>query len=174
MGEGGERSVYRDIPAEMRGLIEPIVTDHGLELVDVERRGGRPPWLLRVVVDTCDGDGRVPVDRCAELSREIAVQLDAADAVPVRYQLEVSSPGLDRRLAREKDFAAACRQEVRIETRAPLDGRRRFRGVLESFEAGLARVRVDGREVAIPFAEIARASIVYQFKREDFAGRRDR
>jgi ribosome maturation factor RimP len=166
--------VYRDIPEEMRSLIEPIVTDHGLELVDVERRGGRPPWLLRVVVDTCEGDGRVAVDRCAELSREIAVQLDAADAIPVRYQLEVSSPGLDRWLAREKDFTAACGQEMRVETRVPLDGRRRFRGVLESFDGDVARLRVDGREVSIPFAEIARARIVYEFKREDFAGQRGR
>jgi ribosome maturation factor RimP len=126
------------------------------------------------VVDTWEGDGRVAVDRCAELSREIAVQLDAADAIPVRYQLEVSSPGLDRWLAREKDFTAACGQEMRVETRVPLDGRRRFRGVLESFDGDVARLRVDGREVSIPFAEIARARIVYEFKREDFAGQRGR
>ena len=65
-GAAGSRvDVYRDIPEEMRALIEPIVADHGLELVDVERRQGRAPWTLRVIVDTRSGDGRVPVDQCA-------------------------------------------------------------------------------------------------------------
>jgi ribosome maturation factor RimP len=155
----------------MRTLIEPIVQDHGLELVDVEQRRGRAPWLLRVIVDTAEGDGRVGVDRCAELSRELSAGLDAADAVPVSYRLEVSSPGLDRVLAREKDFAAACGREVRLETRAPRDGRRRFRGRLLAFGDGVAHLAVDGREVAIPFADVARAQTVYEFTREDFAAR---
>lgn len=163
--------MYRDIPEEMRSLIEPIVSDHGLELVDVERVQGRAPWRLRVIVDTREGDGRVPVERCAAVSREVAVALDAADAVPVRYHLEVSSPGLDRVLAREKDFAAACGREVKLETRLPIEGRRRFRGRLVSFEGGTAHLVVDGTGVDIPFDRIARARSVYEFTREDFARR---
>jgi ribosome maturation factor RimP len=164
-------NVYRDIPEDMLRLIEPIVAGHGLELVDLERHQGRPPWTLRVIVDTPGGDGLVPIERCAELSREIAVQLDHADAVPVRYQLEVSSPGLDRVLAREKDFSAACGREVRLETRTPLEGRRRFRGRLLSFDAGVARLAVDGVEWSVAFEEIARANAVYEFTRHDFAQR---
>jgi len=119
------------------------------------------------------------VRRGGRLAREAEVEvvvglgggsaLDAADAVAVRYELEVSSPGLDRVLAREKDFAAACGSEVRVETRQPVDGSRRFRGRLVSFESGVARLLVDGREHAIPFAEVAKAHAVYQFSREDFA-----
>jgi ribosome maturation factor RimP len=161
--------VNRDIPEELRVLIEPIVDDAGFELVDTLLTRGRAPWLLRVTIDTPEGDGRVPVDRCAEVSREIGSQLDAADAIPVAYRLEVSSPGLDRLLAREKDFERALGAEVFIETRRPQDGRRRFRGTLLGFEAGVARVRVDGNEVAIPFAEIAKARSIYRFTREDFA-----
>jgi ribosome maturation factor RimP len=163
--------VYRDIPEDMRTLIEPIVADHGLELVDVEHHQGRPPWTLRVIVDTASGDGLVPVERCADVSREIAAQLDAADAIPVRYQLEVSSPGLDRVLAREKDFVRACGREIRLETRTPLDGRRRFRGRLLTFDAGIARMSVDGSEVSIHFDDVAKARAVYEFTREDFAQR---
>jgi len=161
--------VYRDIPEEMRNLVEPIVADHGLELVDFERHQGRPPWTLRVIVDNPSGDGRVPIERCADVSREIATQLDAQDSIPVRYQLEVSSPGLDRVLAREKDFARACGQEVRLETRTPLDGRRRFRGRLLSFDDDVARLSVDGSEVSIAFSDVARAHTVYAFTRDDFA-----
>jgi len=112
--------MYRDIPEGLRILIEPVVEDAGLELVDVTITRGRPPWLLRITIDTREADGRVSVDRCAEVSREIEVHLDAAEAIANAYRLEVSSPGLDRILAREKDFSAACGSEVRIETRRPL------------------------------------------------------
>jgi ribosome maturation factor RimP len=163
--------VYRDIPEDLKALIEPIVEDASFELVDVLLARGRQPWLLRVTIDTPSGDGRVSVECCAEVSREIETHLDATDAIPVPYRLEVSSPGLDRPLAREKDFAAACGAEVRIETREPLDGRRRFRGLLLDFQDGIAKVSVDGREVEIPFAEVAKANRIYQFTRDDFAGR---
>jgi len=166
--------VYREIPEEMRALIEPIVDDHGLELVDVDLKRGRAPWTVRVIVDTPEGDGCVPVDECAQVSREIGSHLDAGDLIEARYTLEVSSPGLDRVLAREKDFAAACGREVKIETRAPRDGRRRFRGRLIGFDEEVARLLVDGEEVEIAFADVARANAVYEFTREDFARRASR
>src|SRR3990172_892178 len=76
----GEQTVmYRDIPEELRSLIEPIVQDFGFELVDVALHRGRSPWQLRITLDTPQGDGRVSVERCAEVSREIGTQLDAAD-----------------------------------------------------------------------------------------------
>jgi len=171
---GDERIVYRDIPEEMKQLIEPIVQDHGLELVDVERSQSRVPWMLRVIVDTREGDGRVPVERCAEVSRELGVSLDAANAIPVAYNLEVSSPGFNRVLAREKDFSAVCGRDVKVETRAPIEGRRRFRGRLLDFEIGVARIALDGDQVAIPFADVSKAKVVYEFTREDFAGRSGR
>ena len=164
--------MYRDIPQELRALVEPVVQDHGLELVDAAVTRGRGPWLVRVTVDTPAGDGRVDVDRCAEVSREIDTQITAADAIPALYRLEVSSPGLDRLLAREKDFAAACGSEVRIETHRQLDGRRRFRGRLVGFAGGVARVAVDGSEVEIPFEEVSKANRIYEFSRADFAGNR--
>ena len=89
-------SVYRDIPEELRALIEPVVDEAGFELVDVQlARGGRP-WTLKVTIDTPESDGRVSVDKCAAVSRELGSQLDVADAIEANYRLEVSSPGLDR------------------------------------------------------------------------------
>jgi len=161
--------VYADIPEELRGRIEPVVSDHGLELVDVEFTRGRAPWRVRVVVDTPAGDGRVSIDVCAAISREVGAQLDAHDAIASAYNLEVTSPGFDRVLAREKDFQAACGGEVKLKTRHAIEGRRTFRGHLESFEEGVARLRVEGREVMIPFGEVAKANAVYEFSREDFA-----
>jgi len=152
-------------------VIEPVVEEHGFELMDVVVTRGRHPWLVRVTIDTPAGDGAVSVEACAAVSRELGSNLDAVDAVPGPYRLEVSSPGLDRMLSREKDFAAARGAEVRIETRRPLAGRRRFRGRLLAFDAGVATLSVDGREVSIPLACVARANTVYRFTRADFAAR---
>ncbi len=162
--------MYRDIPEELRSLIEPVVEDAGLELVDVMLRRGSPPWLLRVTVDTTSGDGRVPLDRCALVSREVATQLDVADAIESSYQLEVSSPGLNRVLAREVDFSRAVGSEVAIETRRPLEGRRRFRGRLLALDGEAVSVAVDGTEFRIPFSEVAKAKTLDEFSSADFTG----
>jgi ribosome maturation factor RimP len=163
--------VYRDIPDDLRVLIEPVVGDHDCELVDVEVLGGGSQGLLRVTLDSVSGDGRISIECCAEVSRELQTQLDVADVMQGAYRLEVSSPGLDRVLAREKDFGAAVGEEVKIRTRRPLEGRRRFRGTLVSFEDESARVLIDGKQVEIPFDEIEKANILYQFSRADFAER---
>lgn len=160
--------MYSDIPEDLRGLIEPIIEEHGYELMNVETVHGRQSVLLRITIDSQTGDGRVPVDAIAGVSREIGTQLDAADAIQGEYRLEVSSPGLDRMLSRAKDFAAACGREVRIEARRPLDGRRRFKGDLVDFQDGMAQVCVDGQTVRIAFDDIQKASVVYAFSPADF------
>ena len=158
-GAEGKSTVYRDIPEELKALIEPVIADHGCELMDLETVHGSGQTLLRITIDTPSGDGRVPVDTLADVSREVETQLDASDGeggvqLPFTgaYQLEVSSPGLDRKLAREKDFAAACGEEVKLRTRRPLDGRRRFGGKLVSFE------------------DVEKANTVYSFSSADFGG----
>jgi ribosome maturation factor RimP len=161
--------MYRDIPPRLRELVEPIVVGHGLELVDAEILSGPGGPVVRVVVDTPAGDGRVAIERCADVSREIGTGLDAAADFARGFRLEVASPGLDRLLAREKDFVAACGAEVKIETRRPLDGRRHFRGELVAFAEGVARVRVDGADHIVPFDEVARARRVYHFTPADFS-----
>ena len=164
--------MYRDIPAELKAMIEPVCLDHGCELVDAAvRRGG--PGLLRVTIDSERGDGQVPVDTLARLSREIETQLDASDWMGGEYNLEVSSPGLDRVLGREKDFRAAMASgsEVKLQTKQPLDGRRKFTGVLVGFEGSVARLRASDCEVDIHFDQIEKANTVYRFTRDDFKGR---
>ena len=162
--------MYHDIPDDLRAHIEPIVADHGCELVDVERLGGQGKTILRVIVDNESGDGRVEVDVLARISREIEAQLDAADAVAGAYDLELSSPGLDRVLAREKDFVAAVGEKVKLKARRPLDGRRHFKGTLVGFDAGKVRIEIDGKDVSVPFEAIEKANKIYEFSASDFGG----
>lgn len=161
--------MYRDIPEELRLLLEPAIEDAGLELVDLTLTRGRGPWQLRVIVDTGAGDGCVPVDDLAVVSRELGTLLDAADAISASYRLEVSSPGLDRILAREKDFVAALGRTVKVQTRLPIDGRRRFRGVLVACEEGKVELALDDERVCLAFADVAKASVVYEFTAADFS-----
>ena len=178
MGKSGHRvrffcfraeSVYSDIPEEILLLVEPVVRSHALELVDAEWIRSRGSNTLRVIVDTPATDGRVSIERCAALSREVGVHLDASPLFGERYSLEVSSPGLNRRLAREKDFGVACGSTVQLETRKPLDGRRNFKGELCDFQNGELWLRVDGQDVRLPFSSIAKANVVYEFSSKDFA-----
>lgn len=161
--------MYRDIPEELRTLVEPAIEDAGYELVDLMLVRGRGPWQLRVTIDNPAGDGCVPVDRVAEVSRELGTLLDAADAIAEAYRLEVSSPGLDRVLARAKDFEAACGSKLKLETRLPVDGRRRFRGELLAFDGTRVEMLVDGENVSVDFADVVKANVMYEFTAADFS-----
>jgi ribosome maturation factor RimP len=154
--------MYRDIPDALRELLEPIVRDHGQELVDAILALGRER-RLRVIVDTPEGDGKVDVDACARVAREIGHAIDATGLIDGSYELEVGSPGVDRPLAREIDFERAVGRRVSIETREPRCGRRRFKGPLVAFEAGRARIDSPSGATEIPFAEIARAKSFFPF-----------
>ena len=170
----GAEPIYRDIPEELRELIEPVVLEHECELVDVDVARNRGQGLLRVTVDSPTSDGRVPIENCVAISREVETLLDAADTMPGAYQLEVSSPGLDRLLGREKDFLAAVGLTVKLRTRRPIEGRKRFRGRLLSAEVepGASEIEVklevDGVDVSIPFDEIEKANSIYEFSSTDF------
>jgi ribosome maturation factor RimP len=153
--------MYWEIPARLLGIVEPIARDHGLEIVDA--RFGRGPGraLLRIIVDNEQGDGRVTVDACAAFSREVGRALDVAEFSSAPYMLEVTSPGVDRTLAREIDFVRAVGRRIHVETRRSLGGQRRFRGELVEFAGGALHLQTDAKRVQIPLEAVARANAVY-------------
>jgi len=137
-----------------------VVDALGLELVDVEylTQGGR--WIVRVYVDR---EGGVTLDECAMLSRELGPLLDVKDVIPHEYVLEVSSPGLNRRLKKEKDFVWARGKKVKLRIRNPIDGRRNFTGMLTDVREGDLLLEVEGGTVVIALREIERANVVFEF-----------
>jgi ribosome maturation factor RimP len=135
-----------------------------LELIDVQHRpeGGR--MVLRLLLDRPEGG--VTLDDLTRMSRELGDVLDAHDAVPGRYHLECSSPGLNRPLIRPEHYARAVGRRVRVETQVQIGGRRRFHGRLEGVTGeGITLEDPDVGTVAIAFPAIDKANIEFEFGR---------
>src|SRR5579862_6793788 len=123
----------------VREVVERVAASRGLEVVEVELRGGGKARMLRIVIDKPSG---VTHEDCANVSREVGTILDVEDAVPGgSYLLEVSSPGLDRKLLRAADYERFLGSRVKLTTREPVDGSRNFEGRLESVDGN--RITVD-------------------------------
>ncbi len=145
-------------------LAEPLALAAGLEVVDVQYRpeGGRQ--VLRLLIDRPEGG--VTLDQLSAVSRELGDVLDAHDAVPGRYQLECSSPGVNRPLVRPAHWARAVGQRVRVRTRTPIDGRRQFHGTLDAATDDSAVVQdPDAGRVEIPLADVEKANTECDFSR---------
>ena len=138
---------------QVREIAERVAASSGLEIVEIELRGGGKARVLRIVIDKPAG---VTHEDCANLSREVGTILDIEDVVPgASYTLEVSSPGLDRKLLRPADYERFTGSRVKLTTRQPLNGNRHFEGKLESFHEGrltldVSPVRKKARESDVP------------------------
>jgi ribosome maturation factor RimP len=144
--------VQEFVAAKAAEVLEP----QGVELVDVgyRREGGQ--WVLRLYIDR---PGGVTLDDCAKVSRQVGDLLEVSDSIDHAYTLEVSSPGLDRPLKKESDFARYQGREVRIKTYSPLFGRKNFRGKLLGLREGRVEVEVEGQTFAIPREAISKANL---------------
>jgi ribosome maturation factor RimP len=140
----------------VRTLVEPVIADLGLELFDVELTGG----ILRVTVDKAGG---LDLDAISDTSRAISRLLDEHDPVPGRYTLEVTSPGLERRLRTPEHFVRAIGSEVSVKTTAEVDGERRFKGTLVAADDAGVTVRADDVEHRIAHDQIDRARTVFEW-----------
>ena len=138
-------------------LIEPTVASLGFELVGVLWRDGRSRGLIRLYIDHDDG---VTVDDCARVSHRVTGLLDVEDPMPGGYDLEVSSPGMDRPLFLERDFARFAGSDMNVTLRHPLAGRRRFTGTLDGYRDGVVLVDERGTEHRIAISEIESANLV--------------
>jgi ribosome maturation factor RimP len=126
----------------VQAIAERVAASQGLELVELEMRGGGKARMLRLFIDKPAG---VTHEDCANLSREVSTILDVEDAVPGgSYVLEVSSPGLDRKLFRPVDFERFQGSRVKLTTRMPVNGNRHFEGRLEHFESGRLTLDLSG------------------------------
>jgi ribosome maturation factor RimP len=137
-------------------LLEPTVNALGYELVDLDYRAGHG-GLVRLFIDK---QPAVMLSDCELVSEQVGALLEVEDPLPGDYVLEVSSPGLDRRLRTPRHFAEAVGREIKVELRRAQDGRRRFRGRLTAVEAATVVLEVDGVAWRLPMTEIDQARLV--------------
>ena len=148
-----------DLSARVAEIVAPSIAAMGYELVRVQLMGGRAP-VLQVMAERADRAG-MTVDDCAEISRAVSALLDVEDPIEGAYALEVSSPGIDRPLVALKDFERFAGHLAKVETRVPVDGRKRFRGILAGVDAEQVRLDlVENGAVLLPFEQISRAKLV--------------
>ena len=162
----------------VREIADRVAASSGLEVVEVEFLGGGKARMLRVFLDK-PAAGNDPLagvthEDCANFSREFGTILDVEDVMPGSYTLEVSSPGLDRRLVKAADFTRFTGSRLKLTTRQPVNNNRHFEGRLESFEDG--RLMLDlsvashksrkkmgdaaGQKIEIEFANVEKANLV--------------
>jgi ribosome maturation factor RimP len=161
---GHEARLAREtgLSARIGALIEPVIEDMGFRLVRV-RLTGQDGCTLQIMAER--SDGTMTIDDCTELSRALSAVLDVEDPIPGGYHLEVSSPGIDRPLVRIDDFIRWSGFEAKVETSAPIDGRKRFRGVILGVFDGALRLAVpdakgERQTFELPIDAIATARLV--------------
>lgn len=141
-------------------LAQSLTEDAAFELVDVVFASERGRWVLRVYIDK---EGGVTLDDCAKFSRELGTLVDVQEIIDHPYALEVSSPGLDRPLKKEKDFRRAVGMKVRIKTIAPIEGQKRIVGQLQEVREGVLVLLVEDKHIPVSMVDIERANLVYEF-----------
>ncbi|NVK43666.1 MAG: ribosome maturation factor RimP [Oceanospirillaceae bacterium] len=141
-------------------LIEPSVTALGFELWGIEYLAQGAHSVLRIYIDSKDG---ITVDDCAKVSHQVSGVLDVEEPISGHYNLEVSSPGMDRPLFTLEQFAAWAGHQVQLRLRVPFEGRRKFKGLLNGVEGDEVLLVVDKEEYLLPIDLIDRANIVPQF-----------
>jgi len=138
-------------------VFEPVIEQAGFKLVRLRMMGGASR-TLQVMAERADGS--MDVEGCTSLSHALLDFIEAEDPIEGDYEIEVSSPGIDRPLTRLTDFARWSGHEAKIELNAPVEGRRRFRATLLGLDGQDVMIRADNADVKFPFRAIANAKLV--------------
>lgn len=155
-----EDTIESPLVRRLTQLVVPVVEDLGCELIELQFRREAPGWVLRLVIDHENGIG---IDDCARISREVAHLLEVEDPIEQAYSLEVSSPGLDRPLKKEKDFLRCKGKKAKVVVTAPIDGQNQCVGLIEDVTQESVTLRTDHGIIEIPFNRMKKARLVVEF-----------
>ncbi|MDG1753062.1 MAG: ribosome maturation factor RimP [Thalassotalea sp.] len=143
-------------------MLRPAVEEVGVELLGIEFVSAGKHSILRLFIDHENG---IDVDNCAEVSRQVGALLDVEDPISTEYNLEVSSPGLDRPLFSLTHYQAVVGETVNIRLSLPLNGRRKFKGILNAVENDVLIVTVDNEEYELVFSNVDKGNLVHNFEK---------
>jgi ribosome maturation factor RimP len=145
-------------------LAQPIVDELNLELVDIEYVKEGKDWFLRVFIDSEDG---IDIEDCGNVSEKLSEVLDEKDPIENLYFLDVSSPGAERPLKKDKDFQKAIGKQVAVKTYEPINGEKMFEGQLLNFDGAeitlLQTIKTRKKEIVIPYEKVASARLAVTF-----------
>lgn len=153
--------MFDDLKDKVRHFAEPVVTAEGMELIHVECLKMHSRWIIRLFLDK---EGGVTLDDCAEVSNQVGDIFDINDLIDAPYTLEVSSPGPDRPISRDKDFIKYRGAEVSIKTSSMIDNMKKIRGLLIDFieenNQKLIIIETPRKTYRIPKTEIVKANLI--------------
>jgi len=141
---------------QVESLVSPVLENLGYVLIEQELANESGRWVLRLYIDK---EGGVTIDDCARASRGIEDLLEVEGAVPVAYNLEISSPGVFRPLRKRDDFEKFQGERIRLKTLEPVDGRSNYLGILLGFEGDDIMMMVDGEKYKIPYSALSKAKL---------------
>jgi len=147
-----------EITEKVRALLEPITSERGYFVLEMSYKREGAQFALRIVLDR---DGGITMGECAQVNSELSELLDKDDTITERYLIEVSSPGLDRKLKTDRDFMWAVGKDITVSTYAPLDGKNAFRGTLLGLGDGTVVINENGISAEIPRKKVASARLTF-------------
>lgn len=150
----------KEIIPQVMKIITPLLSEEGMECVDLEYRREAQGWVLRLYIDK---EGGVTLADCTRINQKVGRLLDIENPIETPYHLEVSSPGLRRPLKTERDFVKYRQRLVYVKTVQPIRNRRQFKGRLLNVIPGGIELDVEGELFQIPFQEIAKAHLELEF-----------
>lgn len=150
---------FTPLEEKIATLVTPVATSLGLELVSIQQSGEGGSLTLQVMAEN-PATRSLSVDECTNLSRAISAVMDVEDPIADAYRLEISSPGIDRLLIKQADYDEHIGMEAKIEIDPPMEGQKRFRGVIEGFEKNEVALKIDTGVVYLPYADIQKAKLV--------------
>lgn len=151
--------MQQPLAQRIEAIITPSVEALGYEIVRVRTIGTPKRQIVQIMADRLDG-GRIGLDECADVSRTISALLDVENVIASAYELEVSSPGLERPLVKQRDFERFAGKEAQLETQLPVNGRKRFCGTLKGVADGAVLLEMPEGTEAIALENVSSASLV--------------
>jgi ribosome maturation factor RimP len=160
----GRIRMSKNVKQTVEEMVSPILEEMNLELVEIEYAKEGKDWFLRVFIDSDNG---VDIEDCGAVSEKLSEKMDAVDPIPHNYFLEVSSPGAERPLKKDKDFERAIGKHVYIKTYEPIEGAKEFEGELQSFDGETVtlsiRIKTRTKTVVLPYDKVAFARLAIVF-----------
>src|ERR1700690_935898 len=150
----------QEVVSKIEEIAQRVAGSEGIEVVEVEFKGSGGNQLLRISIDKPAGVSHAD---CELISQQVGTLLDVENIVPGHYTLEVSSPGVERKLLKPHDFERFQGKKAKVTLRAPVENQRHWEGVLAGFADGVISLDAAGREIRFPFDQVEKANLKFEW-----------